>query len=87
VLEKHELSAGDTLVFYSDGLADAHRPGQGYFDDQLPGEVGALAGRTPGQILARLQEVALEFCQGKVHDDITMLALRVGEPPGRPGRS
>jgi hypothetical protein len=27
--------------------------------------------------------VALEFCQGKVHDDITMLALRVSEPPGR----
>lgn len=86
-LEQHELSAGDTLIFYSDGLADAHRPGQGYFDDQLPGEVGALAGRAPDQILARLQEVALEFCQGKVHDDITMLALRVGEPPGRPGRS
>jgi serine phosphatase RsbU (regulator of sigma subunit) len=82
-LEQHELSAGDTLIFYSDGLADAHRPGQGYFDDQLPGEVGALAGRTPGQILARLQEVALEFCQRRVHDDITMLALRVGEPPGR----
>jgi len=83
-LEQHELSAGDTLIFYSDGLADAHRPGQGYFDDQLPGEVAALAGRTPDQILARLQEVALEFCQGKVRDDITMLALRVGEPPGPP---
>ena len=81
-LEQHELSAGDTLIFYSDGLADAHRPGQGYFDDQLPGEVAALAGRAPGQMLARLQEVALEFCQGKVRDDITMLALRVGEPPG-----
>jgi PAS domain S-box-containing protein len=86
-LERHELSAGDTLIFYSDGLADAHRPGQGYFDDQLPGEVGALAGRTPGQILARLQQVALEFCQGKVQDDITMLALQVGEPPGRRGQS
>jgi serine phosphatase RsbU (regulator of sigma subunit)/PAS domain-containing protein len=83
-LEQHELSAGDTLIFYSDGLADAHRPGQGYFDDQLPGEVAALAGRAPDQILARLQEVALEFCQGKVRDDITMLALRVGEPPGPP---
>jgi serine phosphatase RsbU (regulator of sigma subunit)/PAS domain-containing protein len=81
-LERRDLSAGDTLIFYSDGLADAHRPGQGYFDDQLPGEVAALAGRTPDQILARLQEVALEFCQGKVRDDITMLALRVGEPPG-----
>jgi serine phosphatase RsbU (regulator of sigma subunit) len=83
-LEQHELSAVDTLIFYSDGLADAHRPGQGYFDDQLPGEVAALAGRAPDQILARLQEVALEFCQGKVRDDITMLALRVGEPPGPP---
>jgi len=81
-LEQHELSAGDTLIFYSDGLADAHRPGQGYFDDQLPGEVAALAGRAPGQILARLQEVALEFCQGTLRDDITMLALRVGDPPG-----
>jgi serine phosphatase RsbU (regulator of sigma subunit) len=86
-LEQHDLSAGDTLIFYSDGLADAHRPGQGYFDDQLPGEVAALAGRTPDQILARIQEVAVEFCQGKVRDDITMLALRVVEPPGRPGPS
>ena len=83
-LERHELSAGDTLIFYSDGLADAHRPGQGYFDDQLLGEVAALAGRAPDQILARLQAVALEFCQGKARDDITMLALRVGEPPGPP---
>jgi serine phosphatase RsbU (regulator of sigma subunit)/PAS domain-containing protein len=81
-LEQHELSTGDTLIFYSDGLADAHRPGQGYFDDHLPGEVGAQAGRAPDQILARLQEAALEFCQGRVRDDITILALRVGEPPG-----
>jgi serine phosphatase RsbU (regulator of sigma subunit)/PAS domain-containing protein len=86
-LEQHDLSAGDTLIFYSDGLADAHRPGQGYFDDQLPGEVAALAGRTPDQILTRVQEVAVEFCQGKVRDDITMLALRVVEPPGTPGPS
>jgi serine phosphatase RsbU (regulator of sigma subunit)/PAS domain-containing protein len=86
-LEQHDLSAGDTLIFYSDGLADAHRPGQGYFDDQLQGEVAALAGRTPGQILARIQEVAVGFCQGKVRDDITMLALRVVEPPGTPGPS
>jgi serine phosphatase RsbU (regulator of sigma subunit)/PAS domain-containing protein len=86
-LEQHDLSAGDTLIFYSDGLADAHRPGQGYFDDQLPGEVAALAGRTPRQILAGIQNVAVEFCQGKVRDDITMLALRVVEPPGTPGPS
>ena len=70
-----------------DSCADHLRPGQGYFDDQLPGEVAALAGRTPDQILARIQEVAVEFCQGKVRDDITMLALRVVEPPGTRGPS
>jgi serine phosphatase RsbU (regulator of sigma subunit) len=83
-LEQHRLSPGDTLIFYSDGLADAHRPGLGFFDEQLPGEAAALAGREPGQILARLQQAAMEFCQGKVRDDITMLALRVGEPPRPP---
>jgi len=84
-LEQHDLSAGDTLILYSDGLADAHRAGQGYFDDQLPGEVAALAGRTPDRILSRIQEAAVEFCQGKLRDDITMLALRVVEAPGAPG--
>jgi serine phosphatase RsbU (regulator of sigma subunit) len=80
-VEEHELSPGDVLLFYSDGLADARRPDQGYFDDRLPGEVAALAGEPPGRILTRLQELALEFCAGKIRDDMTMLALRVGEPP------
>src|SRR5262249_13591071 len=55
------------------------------FDDQLPGEVAALAGRTPDRILSRIQEAAVEFCQGKLRDDITMLALRGVEAPGAPG--
>jgi serine phosphatase RsbU (regulator of sigma subunit) len=80
-VEEHELSPGDVLLFYSDGLADARAPGHGYFDDRLPGEVAALAGEAPAQLLKRLQDVVLEFCRGEIRDDITMLALRVGEPP------
>lgn len=79
--EEHDLSPGDVLLFYSDGLADARKPEAGYFDEQLPGEVAALAGEPPGQILARVQEVALSFCEGVIRDDFTLLALRVGEPP------
>jgi serine phosphatase RsbU (regulator of sigma subunit) len=80
-VEEYELSPGDVLLFYSDGLADARAPEHGYFDDRLPGEVAALAGEAPAQLLKRLQDVALEFCRGEIRDDITMLALRVGEPP------
>jgi serine phosphatase RsbU (regulator of sigma subunit) len=79
--EEHCLSAGDVLLFYSDGLADARDRDRGDFGDRLPGEVAALAGQAPQQILARLQELVLEFCHGQVRDDIILLALGVGEPP------
>jgi serine phosphatase RsbU (regulator of sigma subunit)/PAS domain-containing protein len=81
-LEEHCLSAGDVLLFYSDGLADARGRDRDDFGDRLPGEVAALAGQAPRQILARLQELALDFCHGQVRDDIILLALGVGEPPG-----
>jgi hypothetical protein len=32
--------------------------------------------------VSRVRDVVLELCQGEVRDDVTMLALRVGEPPG-----
>jgi hypothetical protein len=28
-----------------------------------------------------VREVVLEFCRGRLRDDVTMLALRAGEPP------
>ncbi|MBO0818454.1 MAG: SpoIIE family protein phosphatase, partial [Actinobacteria bacterium] len=67
----------------TDGVADARGPDGHYFDDRLTGEIAAMAGQPAGQIVARLQELALEFCGGEVRDDMTMLAFRVGEPPPR----
>jgi serine phosphatase RsbU (regulator of sigma subunit)/PAS domain-containing protein len=80
--EEHDLASGDTLVFYTDGLAGACSQESGYFDDQLPGEIAALAGQPPAQILARLQTRAQAWCGGEIQDDITMLAVRAGDPPG-----
>jgi hypothetical protein len=28
-----------------------------------------------------VRELALEFCRGELRDDLTMLAVRAGEPP------
>jgi serine phosphatase RsbU (regulator of sigma subunit)/PAS domain-containing protein len=79
--EKYELSTGDVLVFFTDGLTDARDPAAGHFGDRLTAELATLAGQPPAQILARLQELALQSCGGSTHDDITMLALRVTGPP------
>ena len=79
------LAQGDVLLFFTDGLADARNPELGDFGDRLPGELAALAARPPAQILARLREVVLDFVGADLRDDITMLALRVGEPPDTSG--
>jgi phosphoserine phosphatase RsbU/P len=76
-----ELSPGDALFFYSDGLADARSLELGYFADRLADELSAVAGSTAAQITAELRRRVLEFCDGVVRDDMTMLVLRVTEPP------
>jgi serine phosphatase RsbU (regulator of sigma subunit) len=80
-IEEHDLATGDVLVMFTDGLANARNPDLGTLGDRLAGEISALADRPPGQILARLRELALSFSHGEPRDDITVLALRVGEAP------
>jgi serine phosphatase RsbU (regulator of sigma subunit)/PAS domain-containing protein len=84
-ISDHILTEGDVLLFFTDGLADARNPELGDFGDRLPGELAALAARPPAAILARLREVVLDFSGADLRDDITMVALRVGEPPDTSG--
>jgi serine phosphatase RsbU (regulator of sigma subunit)/PAS domain-containing protein len=76
-----QLTTGDVLFFFTDGVTDARSPQLGYFGDQLTDELAALAGKAPADIVARMRRRVLEFCDGQVRDEMTMLALRVGEPP------
>ena len=77
-----ELARGDLLFFYTDGLTDARSLQQTSFEDRLTEELAALAGKPPGEVAARMQAAVLEFCSGELHDDMTMLVLRAGDPPG-----
>jgi serine phosphatase RsbU (regulator of sigma subunit) len=51
------------------------------FEDRLTDELAVLAGKPPTELVARVRELALEFCRGELRDDMTMLAVRATEPP------
>ena len=76
-----DLSPGDVLFFCTDGLTGARSPDTGYFGDQLADTLAGLAGRSPADIIGSLQRGLADFADGVLLDDVTMLALRVGEPP------
>jgi phosphoserine phosphatase RsbU/P len=80
-IQEVDLDPGDLLFFFSDGLTSACGPDLAYFEDRLTDELAALGGEPAARVVFRVQEVALQFCGGQLRDDVTMLALRVGEPP------
>jgi serine phosphatase RsbU (regulator of sigma subunit)/PAS domain-containing protein len=76
-----ELRDGDVLFFFTDGLADARSPQATYFEDVLGDKLAQLAGRRAADIVSDMRSAVLEFSDGVLVDDLTMLALRAGVPP------
>jgi serine phosphatase RsbU (regulator of sigma subunit)/PAS domain-containing protein len=76
-----DLEPGDLLFLYTDGLPSAYGPDLVQFEERLTDELAALAGKPAAVLVSRVRDVVLELCQGELRDDMTMLALRVGEPP------
>ena len=79
--EEIDLEPGDVLFFFTDGVTEARSPELTYFEDRLTDELAELAGQPPRDIVAGLQSVVVEFCRNEFRDDMTMLVLRVAEPP------
>jgi serine phosphatase RsbU (regulator of sigma subunit)/PAS domain-containing protein len=82
-VEELDLATGEVLFFCTDGLAGARSPEFEYFGERLADSLAGLSGRSPADIIAEMQRLLVEFCGGVLLDDVTMLALRVGEPPDR----
>ena len=78
-----ELADGDVLFFFTDGLADARSPQGASFEDSLGDCLAQMAGRRAADIVSDMRKVVLDFCDGVLVDDLTMLVLRVGVPPRR----
>ena len=82
VTHELELATGDVLFFCTDGLTDARSPEQAYFEGSLADGLSTLAGKPPADIISGMRRLVLDFCAGVLLDDLTMLVLRVGDPPG-----
>ena len=76
-----ELSAGDILFFYTDGLTGARSPQATTLEDTLADSIAQLAGRRAADVVSDMRTLVLDFCDGILHDDLTMLALRAGTAP------
>jgi serine phosphatase RsbU (regulator of sigma subunit)/PAS domain-containing protein len=79
--EQLGLDSGHTLFFFTDGVTGARNSQLASFEDRLADELAALAGGTAADIVSGMKSAVLGFCEGKLRQGITMLALRAGAQP------
>jgi serine phosphatase RsbU (regulator of sigma subunit) len=80
-LKELTLSRGDILFFCTDGLTGARSPDLGNFGERLADALAGFSGQAPADIITGLRRMLVDYCGGVLLDDVTMLALRVGEAP------
>ena len=80
-LDSIDLTVGDTLILHSDGVLEAcDMLRQEFGQERLLEALAGRAGDTPEGMLAGVEQALLDYCDGDLRDDVSMLALRV-EPP------
>jgi sigma-B regulation protein RsbU (phosphoserine phosphatase) len=74
------LSAGDTVVLYTDGVTEAHQ-GDAFFGEAGIGEVlAASAGLTAQAVADSVVAAALSFQHGRARDDMAVVVLSQPHP-------
>jgi PAS domain S-box-containing protein len=73
-----DLSPGDALVFYTDGVIEDRGDG-GLEEEQLLALLSGCAGKGADAIAARVEEEAIRSRNGYPRDDIAVLVLRVAD--------
>jgi serine phosphatase RsbU (regulator of sigma subunit)/PAS domain-containing protein len=77
-IESFDLEEGDTLFLHSDGVIDASDLTRRRFGHERLIEVLAQHSARPvNEILIAVEQSLMEFCDGDVRDDISILAVRV----------
>jgi PAS domain S-box-containing protein len=72
-----QLSSGETLLLYTDGLPEAGRAGPQLDDERLFALCAQASQATLGGLLGQIERAALDHAGGRLRDDIALLALRL----------
>lgn len=82
--EEGKLSAGETLLLYSDGLPEARdAEGNEFGEERVESVAGRLAGRPPGELVTNLGWEVNAFCGRQApEDDVSVAAIRFRGVPG-----
>ena len=75
-IEHVQVSAGDKIIAYSDGLTEAENSNKEMFESRLNAALPSFATLNAHQAHERLKQDVMEFCGGEpIRDDITLLVL------------
>jgi serine phosphatase RsbU (regulator of sigma subunit)/PAS domain-containing protein len=75
------LGAGESLVFYTDGVTDTRGATGRFGADRLAGVLAAATALEPDEIANRVDSALLAFEEGPQRDDVALLVLQAtGEP-------
>jgi phosphoserine phosphatase RsbU/P len=72
-----QLSPGDTVLFYTDGVTEARRDREFYGDERLAAVLASLGGAPAATVAEHIGAEVTDFQQGLPRDDIALLVLRV----------
>ncbi len=75
--ETAQLSRGDSLVFYTDGVTEAARGHEQFGDQRLDEVLRACAGLTASEVAENIEAAVIDFGGPRPRDDIAVLVLHV----------
>jgi serine phosphatase RsbU (regulator of sigma subunit)/uncharacterized glyoxalase superfamily protein PhnB len=76
-VEERQLSAGDVLLFYTDGITEAFsESGDEFGEERLLEALREHRSAPPRELVGRIIDEVRRFSPGEQHDDLTLLAAR-----------
>jgi integral membrane sensor domain MASE1 len=72
-----QLHAGETVIFYTDGLIDAYAPDRPVAPEELERVLAPCAGQGPADVIAAIERALLGDVDAEPRDDIAIVVLRM----------
>ena len=76
-LAECQLMDGDYIIMLSDGMTEGWPDGDG--ESKLESMIGRIGAVSPGELANSIMKYAIEQCQGRIRDDMTVLTAGIWE--------